>query len=668
VATYSGQDNIFDYISKGLQDGLHTIRLGTVDFPVQVVNYPNNVTISSNTILGSGYNTRGTIIIYHKNLTINSGATLTDNWVTPGLYIWVSGTLTNNGIISMTAKGNHGFSYSNFHLYKNGTVFATLPTVGGSLGSGTTISAGTNVNNATVGANGSNAPTRGTGGGGAGSAFVRGINGTRSATSGSGSSGSQFGGGAGGGSIDQSSNSNHSANSASGISGGNAFARRSDTSFVERGAGGGAGGSSSSGGDGRRTYSGETTGTLHTPFNGVVGVGGVLVIYANTLTNNGQFQSRGSNGGTGLGGGGGASGGGSVNVFYRTGVTGTVSVTGGTGGSVSRDGAFKGGNGGNGSYVATVVPSDRFLKTSITPSIVNLGAEFAVNCTITSSFNSTNYSAYLLQGEVKTFILENQTTNERNSNLNISITRDLITNTSDYAFVIEAESNGIVATSSITVSIVDTVPKIESYVVNDNNTTFIVNSTITDDEMDFVKYRVLLNGVKIHPTETDFTSFMQSPVNYTENISSSNVEMENDNLLTIDVYDTFNNNVVNNLSFFAGYRGLLFSNSEGIYYTTDIGQLLNYFDFGYINYGEYSKKSFFLKNTLGITKNNVTLITNNTLDPLVTVEFSLDDISYSSQLNVGSLNNLQEVEVFVRIRPNSKDINDREFEIIVGSD
>lgn len=52
--------------------------------------------------------------------------------------------------------------------------------------------------------------------------------------------------------------------------------------------------------------------------NGATGTGGLLIIYTNSLINNGTIESKGSDGGALTGVSGGASGGGSINIFYKT--------------------------------------------------------------------------------------------------------------------------------------------------------------------------------------------------------------------------------------------------------------------------------------------------------------------------------------------------------------
>lgn len=94
------------------------------------------------------------------------------------------------------------------------------------------------------------------------------------------------------------------------------------------------------------------------------GAGGLLVIFANKLVNNGIISSNGSAGGWAYRCSGGGSGGGSVNIFTKFLLKkGTVEAKGGTRGEATRGGGEKvyGGNGGNG----TVTFTDCIIKQRI---------------------------------------------------------------------------------------------------------------------------------------------------------------------------------------------------------------------------------------------------------------------------------------------------------------
>lgn len=84
------------------------------------------------------------------------------------------------------------------------------------------------------------------------------------------------------------------------------------------------------------------------------GTGGLCVIFANTVSNNGTITANGVNGGNGWPYGG-ASGGGSINIFYKDSIIkGTINATGGASGG--------GGNGGNGSISSGSIVTKSYVK------------------------------------------------------------------------------------------------------------------------------------------------------------------------------------------------------------------------------------------------------------------------------------------------------------------
>ena len=177
----------------------------TIDYPVEIMNYYDNVTYSvdseeTKTVsLGDRSQEYKMLIVkYHKNLTIDKGITLTANTALDaegnetnltykkGMYLCVIGELTNNGNISMTARGTYNQEGENVYLWKNKGEnkeqdFEYVPAVGGQGGAGLTTTKN-QFKNGTTGGNGS---LRATGGGGAGASSAG--DGTPTVYSGSGS-------------------------------------------------------------------------------------------------------------------------------------------------------------------------------------------------------------------------------------------------------------------------------------------------------------------------------------------------------------------------------------------------------------------------------------------------------------------------------------------------
>ncbi len=258
--------------------------------------------------------TRSAWILVNGNLTINSGQTMIPAVRKLFTVVYVTGNLTVNGSISMTARGaNHsgtgtsgGFTAPVDIRIGTGTFSSIVnPQIPATGGAGGGVRATTGANNGTAGSNG------GTGGGGSGYAFSGG-------TAGSGSAGTCFSGGSGGGGAYGGTGQNAEANGGKGGNG------SQQTGNLVTGGAGNPGGTlkASAGGDG-------TGGTL-------------IVIVEGTLSGTGTIVSNGVDvtrfSGTVPGGGSGA---GSVNVLFGTNPSGaSVTANGGSG--------LSGGNGGTG--------------------------------------------------------------------------------------------------------------------------------------------------------------------------------------------------------------------------------------------------------------------------------------------------------------------------------
>lgn len=346
----------------------------TKTYPVELIVFDDDVTYASNVSLGdTTTNARMLVVKYKKNLTINSGVTVTaataSNGLTykKGMYICVIGKLVNNGTISMTARGTSAAG-ENVYLWKNNNnTFDYVPASGASglakYMPGYPGKAGR------VGNNGVN---RASGGGGQGGALLNTGNGAQNSYVGASAAGTSYSGGAGSGGIVRCNAGAVTSGAGSITNGGNATVYDSNTKSYYYG-GGGAG---ITGGTGMYSNAARTS----TGPRASSGTGGLLILYADNIDNNGQISSNGSSGGgstmTLSGGrgyysgavGGGGSGGGSINVFYNKSTNlGTIVANGGAGGDVSQVkytagvgqmGKYNGGKGGDGSVTVINVQSE----------------------------------------------------------------------------------------------------------------------------------------------------------------------------------------------------------------------------------------------------------------------------------------------------------------------
>jgi len=304
----------------------------------EVTVLSGNQTIATNTNWGSATpDDRYTFVRCEGNLTINSGVTVTALARKLGLVLYVTGTLTVNGTLTMTARGaNHSSGGSNLPAMDILAISAQLSSsarIIPAIGSSDRVKAFASVNAA--GDTGNAGSNGGTGGGGTGGGYDG---------SSTGRGGTCFGGGPGGGAVYASADGN--LNSA-GLSNGGAGGNGSNVSGQDHG-----GGAGNPGGLQDRGLGGAST------FDGGAGTGGVLIVYAAggvVIGSTGVVSSNGVQAHTGTATrGGGGSGGGIVRIFGSS-VTnnGTVQVNGGVGGP--SNGGAPGAAGGPGSFVLEVV-------------------------------------------------------------------------------------------------------------------------------------------------------------------------------------------------------------------------------------------------------------------------------------------------------------------------
>ena len=348
---------------NNIKSGNYTLKVNGEEYPSEIYNYDENVNYITNKGIGtSEEDNRMLIIKYNGNLNIDERRLITAQTRKKGMFIYVAGELTNNGEISMTARGAKAEG-QNVYLWKhNNGAYEYVPAEGGSGGEAVRVTNGSI--NGNVGTNGIN---RQTGGGGSGYALAWGTynSGTMqgyvqvTSSSGIGTIGTSYSGGTGGGS-------------------GRAYAINGDpvwykgTSGLNNGGTGGNGYYGGTGNPGGRGYNDEYIGTT--------GTGGLLILYSNILNNTGIISSN----GTDSNGYGGASGGGSINIFYNK-LThdGTMKTTGGNG--------QNGGNGGDGS----VWLQDINLKSPTISISENKGKSLKVDIESNNEFNNTTYDYYV---------------------------------------------------------------------------------------------------------------------------------------------------------------------------------------------------------------------------------------------------------------------------------
>lgn len=359
-----GADSLIDAVEKyNFDDGEYSVKVAEETYNLKVQTFNQNLEIDANTEIGSendvateNENAKSMVVLkVNGDLTINEKTKLTayaskNGYGGPkGMMIYCTGTLTNNGTISMTARGAKAEG-QNVYLWKNSdNSYEFVPAVGAEGGVNSQV-VGNSIfggRYSKIGNSGKNATSRQTAGGGSGTALCTDTSDRCAATSGAGTAGTSYSGGTGGGAAATmvygqyitAKNGN-----INGGAGGNGVGNYNDE------AGGGAG---NPGGTGGADITKAENGT-----------GGLLIIYANNIINNSIIEANGSNGGTSSrNAGGGSSGGGSINIFYKDNYT-------ENNGSITADGGiamcatgYKGGAGGTGSISVGQILNGTYTST-----------------------------------------------------------------------------------------------------------------------------------------------------------------------------------------------------------------------------------------------------------------------------------------------------------------
>ncbi|MCL2451291.1 collagen-like protein [Candidatus Saccharibacteria bacterium] len=346
----------FAGISSGAGGGYNVVTQNNTSLPIEILHFYGNYTYSTTgQALVAGDNgfvetsaTDGAMLVlwFHNNLTVNSGATLTPKVRRKGMTIIVDGKLTNNGTISMTARGASATG-QDVQLFKNSdSTFELVPAVGATGGA----TAYTGCRGWARGNNGSSIVinARGTGGGGGGAIGPWDTCG--SSSGGAGGAGTSYSGGAGGGTtITDRINLAGGVGSSTGGAGGASVAGRGNASSGTKLVGGGAGNPAGANAAQGAAASGWIAGD---------GTGGLLNVYTEQLVNTGSIVSGGVIGTRPIGsasevGVGGSSGGGSVNIFAASSTNGVINAGGGI--TAGFNSGMGGGDGGAGN--ATITPT-----------------------------------------------------------------------------------------------------------------------------------------------------------------------------------------------------------------------------------------------------------------------------------------------------------------------
>ncbi|MCY9705113.1 discoidin domain-containing protein [Paenibacillus alvei] len=198
------------------------------------------------------------------------------------------------------------------------------------------------------------------------------------------------------------------------------------------------------------------------------------------------------------------------------------------------------------------------------------------------------------------------------------------------------------------------------YILNTTSTinlSFVGNKlsgTLSDYDLGLVQYRVFLNDKPYYPLSGEFTNLHGSPEAIALNIKNTEVKIGEKNTLVVEFKDYWGSVDSWTTHFIGTYAGLMFSDNLGKYYTTDIGEILKYWNTGTLVAGQISKENkITLTNMYGHKVTNIEVKgMNSDLPNGVRIELSKEQFPFTSEevLNWNTiLDYNQSVEFFARL-------------------
>lgn len=203
----------------------------------------------------------------------------------------------------------------------------------------------------------------------------------------------------------------------------------------------------------------------------------------------------------------------------------------------------------------------------------------------------------------------------------------------------------------------------------------VLKGILSDNDLTRVQYRVLVNGGYFYPSDGSFTKLGESPQNIEVVIGSKDIKIDDWNTLKVEFRDFFGTTDYWSKQFIGTYSGLMFKDVYGQYYSSEIGEILQYLDFGIVIAGQTTiEHEVILKNQYGYDVKNIHLSANTSNFPTgMAIEFSeslAPFIPYPELKLNRTLQNNEEMSFFVRLKTElgaTPDANGS-FDIIVRAD
>lgn len=181
-----------------------------------------------------------------------------------------------------------------------------------------------------------------------------------------------------------------------------------------------------------------------------------------------------------------------------------------------------------------------------------------------------------------------------------------------------------------------------------------LTGSLSDADLTRVQYKVTLNGESFYPSNGEWTALSEPPQNINITMKTSDIKMMDWNTLRVDFRDFFGTEDYWQTTFVGNYASLMFKDTDGNYYSDDVGQVLQYLDFGNIVAGEVTvSHEIILKNQYGYAVKDIEIVPNTSYLPEgVLIEMSKTNDTFipeSDLLYSEGLDDNEELSFFVRM-------------------
>ena len=240
------------------------------------------------------------------------------------------------------------------------------------------------------------------------------------------------------------------------------------------------------------------------------------------------------------------------------------------------------------------------------------------------------------------------------------------------------DSRGAVGTYTGSLTVLNTPPSATSpggVVGAASFTEFSVAATLFSEDNDPVRYRVTVNGEQVYPKTLDkvWSDYREPPTNIYAEWEESQVLFGKQNVATLEIQDPFGAVVKFEHAFIGTYKGLLFTDKDGEFYSDSASNILKYLDIGTLIAGQSSlHHPVWIENKNGYPVTNLRVTGDDTSLPEgVHLEISYNESPFEPEDTLVFTNLIphgERTRFYVRIVTEDEAEGDGQFEIQTKAD